>query len=368
MSTQAGVCDENGALLAKEYGFDRVILARETPLSEIKRISAHIETECFVQGALCTCFSGHCYLSSFAGGNSGNRGRCKQPCRQKYALSIDGEKNAENYAISPSDLCVGEDVKKYVEAGVTSFKIEGRMRRGEYVASAVGYYRTLLDGFNASKSQISDLKRTFNRGEYTKGLAFGQDIKFLSRDVQGHVGEKVGVVQSVSGKFVFVQSTHRLSSGDAFKVIRKGKEVGSCFATDFSVQKKATGGFFVETDDKICKGDEIRITTDVKANQRLSNPAPRLRPIEMEVVLSADQTATATISANGKQLVVESDQVFPAATGVGITEEDVVNCFLKTDDLPIVPTVKVKAWGRVFAPKSMLNGSIRHHAHQPVRG
>ena len=78
LSTQAGVCNVYGARLAKRYGFSRVILARETPLADIKKIAAEIETEVFVQGALCTCFSGQCYLSSFAGGNSGNRGLCKQ--------------------------------------------------------------------------------------------------------------------------------------------------------------------------------------------------------------------------------------------------------------------------------------------------
>ena len=85
LSTQAGVCTVEGAKLAKEYGFSRVILARETPLQAIKEIAEIIETEVFVQGALCTAFSGQCYFSSFAGGNSGNRGRCKQPCRKTYA-------------------------------------------------------------------------------------------------------------------------------------------------------------------------------------------------------------------------------------------------------------------------------------------
>ena len=90
LSTQAGVCNQAGAYFAKENGFSRVILARETPLDEIEKITKIIETEVFVQGALCTCFSGQCYFSSFVGGNSGNRGRCKQPCRKQYALDREG--------------------------------------------------------------------------------------------------------------------------------------------------------------------------------------------------------------------------------------------------------------------------------------
>ncbi|MBQ9730216.1 MAG: U32 family peptidase, partial [Clostridia bacterium] len=100
LSTQAGVCSVSGAEFAKECGFSRVILARETPLEVISKITKIIETEVFVQGALCTCFSGECYLSSFAGGNSGNRGKCKQPCRKRYSYNRPGYEEMR-YALSP---------------------------------------------------------------------------------------------------------------------------------------------------------------------------------------------------------------------------------------------------------------------------
>ena len=145
LSTQAGICNEAGAKFALSCGFSRVILARETPLGEIEKIAKIIQTEAFVQGALCTCFSGQCYFSSFVGGNSGNRGRCKQPCRKQYAYNRK-DYEEKSYALSLSDLCVGEGIEKLKAAGVTSFKIEGRMRRAEYVASAVQYYRAILDG------------------------------------------------------------------------------------------------------------------------------------------------------------------------------------------------------------------------------
>ena len=140
LSTQAGVCNAYGARLAKEYGFDRVILARETAIEDIREIAQIIETEVFVQGALCTCFSGQCYFSSFAGGNSGNRGKCKQPCRKRYSIDRDGF-DEYAYRLSLSDLSVGANIGKLIDAGVCSFKIEGRMRRPEYVSAAVGYYK-----------------------------------------------------------------------------------------------------------------------------------------------------------------------------------------------------------------------------------
>ena len=154
LSTQAGVCNEYGARLAKECGFSRVILARETAFPDIAKIAKLIETEVFVQGALCTCFSGQCYFSSFAGGNSGNRGRCKQPCRKLYSIDRSGfEERA--YRLSPSDLCAGANILKLKEAGVYSFKIEGRMRRPEYVAAAVGRYRQMLSGRPGELSALS---------------------------------------------------------------------------------------------------------------------------------------------------------------------------------------------------------------------
>lgn len=186
LSTQAGCCNVYGAELAKVCGFSRAVLARETPIEEVAKISAVIETEVFVQGALCTCFSGQCYFSSFAGNMSGNRGRCKQPCRKKYTISRSGFEEP-SYALSLSDLSVGDRIKELIAAGVSSLKIEGRMRRPEYVAAAVKYYRELLGGGNP-QAAFDALRRAYNRGDYTSGLAFGQDRTFLSQKVQGHIG------------------------------------------------------------------------------------------------------------------------------------------------------------------------------------
>ena len=135
-----------------------------------------IETEVFGQGALCTCLSGHCYFSSFIGGLSGNRGHCKQPCRKRYTLV--GNDNFNGYLLSLSDLCVDKDIKTLIDLGVTSFKIEGRMRSSEYVASAIKYYKGILNN-NLTKQDYINLKTTYNRGDYTKGLAFSQRMETI---------------------------------------------------------------------------------------------------------------------------------------------------------------------------------------------
>ena len=183
LSTQAGVCNIYGAKLALEYGFTRVILARETKKEDIKAISKIIETEIFVQGALCSSFSGHCYMSALIGGNSGNRGLCKQPCRKRYTYYVDGKPIKSGYALSISDLSLGGKIKEYTKLGVTSFKIEGRMRRKEYVGTAVRYYRSLADDLIAEENarHFSDMKQATDRNNLSPiGLGAEENAQLFS--------------------------------------------------------------------------------------------------------------------------------------------------------------------------------------------
>ncbi len=350
LSTQAGVCTESGARFAKENGFSRVILARETAFSEIKKIAKIIETEAFVQGALCTAFSGQCYFSSFAGGNSGNRGRCKQPCRKRYSIDRAGYEE-QAYALSLSDLCVGKDLEKYIEAGVTSFKIEGRMRRAEYVSAAVTYYKTLLSNVDerTEKSALSDLKRTYNRGNYTAGLAFGQDKRFLSRAVQGHIGEKVGVVKVMNGKY-FVETSRLGRSGDAFKILRKGKEIGGA-----AFEKTERRGMTISSSVRLFNGDDVFITTDTAVNEKLLEKQ-KTTEIFLSLYFKEGEKAIAECG----DLVFVSEDVLQSAQNSPITADDIKTCFLKTDGLPMeVRFLNVCVEGNVFLPKSRLNAFRR---------
>lgn len=348
LSTQAGVNNVYGALLAKEYGFERVILARETSLADIKEISEVIQTEVFIQGALCTCFSGQCYLSSFAGGNSGNRGRCKQPCRKLYSIDRRGFED-KAYRLSLSDLSVGEDITKLIEAGVVSFKIEGRMRRPEYVAAAVRYYKDILSG---RQGVISLLKRTYNRGNYTKGLAFGQDKTFISSAVQGHIGEFCGVVEVNNGKYL-CRSAFRCMSGDGFKVLRGGKEI--CGA---SFSGEAKGGFYISTDCRLKNGDKVFITTDVRLNSRLLENKKSGR-IMLNFRIACGEKMRVEI--NGE--TVESTFVVQTAENRPLTREDVVKCFDKVDTYPFTISYgEIQIIGSCFIPASQLN-SFRREAY-----
>jgi len=316
-----------------------VVLARETPIGEIRRISKIIETEVFVQGALCTCFSGQCYFSSFVGNNSGNRGRCKQPCRKRYSIDRKGYEEYA-YALSPSDLCVGEKIFALLGAGVSSLKIEGRLRREEYVRAAVLYYRKLLRG-DATEKDFSRLRRAYNRGDYTRGLAFGQQKDFLSREVQGHIGEKMGNLVLRGGAY-FCGGTAQ--AGDAFKILRGGKEIGG--AVFRSAEKD---GFYLSSMQRLRAGDEVRMTTDAAEYPR----ERRVRRISLAIRAVAGEKTRV----EGGGITLEGD--IPArARSAPLSREEIAACFLKTS-LPLEVTFSDIETKDAFLPKSALNALRR---------
>lgn len=180
-STQLTVHNLSGALEAKQLGFSRVVLAREMSRSEIAAIAsqAQIETEVFVHGALCMCVSGQCYMSSVIGERSGNRGLCAQPCRLPFSS---GRKGDSGYALSLKDLSLAHRVQELVQLGVDSFKIEGRMKRPEYVAAAVSQFKQALEGQQADMDLMAAV---FSRSGFTQGYFDGK----LGQEMFGHPTE-----------------------------------------------------------------------------------------------------------------------------------------------------------------------------------
>lgn len=145
VSTQASVTDSYGVNLFKDFGADRIVLAREVLLDEIKKIkeTTGADLECFIHGAMCYCYSGKCLMSSFLGGRSGNRGRCAQPCRLPYNNS---------YLLSMKDMYTLHILPSLIDAGIDSFKIEGRMKSADYVATVTGIYRKYIDLYYNDRS------------------------------------------------------------------------------------------------------------------------------------------------------------------------------------------------------------------------
>ena len=171
-STQMTIHSLSGVLLCAAMGMKRVVLSRELTREEIRYICANspIEIEVFGHGALCMCYSGQCYMSAMIGGRSGNRGRCAQPCRQSYGYTHWQDK----YPLSLKDNCLVHYLQELEEMGVASIKLEGRMKRPEYVATVTAVYRKALDEGNVTKSMEDALLTAFNRQGFTDGYYTGR--------------------------------------------------------------------------------------------------------------------------------------------------------------------------------------------------
>lgn len=176
-STQMTVTSLEGVRYLEDMGFSRVVLARELSLNEIEHIAknAKAEIEVFVHGAICMSYSGQCLMSSILGGRSGNRGRCAQPCRLPYELTKNGHPCDKGYILSPKDMALIEHLDELKKAGVTSLKIEGRLKSAEYVSAVVGVYRKYLDNPHpVTKEDMRELLNAFSRSGFTDGYLTGK--------------------------------------------------------------------------------------------------------------------------------------------------------------------------------------------------
>lgn len=225
-STQMTVNNAQGAKLLGDLGLTRVVPARECSLAELKKMAdTGVEIEAFAHGALCVAVSGQCLFSSMIGGRSGNRGRCAQPCRLPYQLD-DGTKG---YLLSTRDLMLIDKIPQMRDAGVYSFKLEGRMKRPEYVGVITRAYRDALDAAEArvpyrpSEKTIRDLKQVFNRGGFTEGYVMGRsNAALMSWERPNHWGIRVGRILSGRGPLAKVLLEENLNDGDGLQV--RGRE------------------------------------------------------------------------------------------------------------------------------------------------
>ncbi len=192
-STQMTVTDTSGVKYLNTLGIKRVVLARELSAEKIREISDETdsELEIFVHGALCMCYSGQCLFSSIIGKRSGNRGRCAQPCRLSYSLLENGKEVRDGFLLSPKDLCLADSLDKIKNTKSASLKIEGRLKRGEYVATVTSVYRKYLDnGEKLSDFDYKVLLDAFNRSGFTKGF-FGNETgsQMMTYDNPSNVSE-----------------------------------------------------------------------------------------------------------------------------------------------------------------------------------
>lgn len=230
-STQLTIHNSLGVKELESLGFSRVVLARELHIDEIRTIAktTTLGLECFIHGALCFSFSGQCYFSSFLGGHSGNRGRCAQPCRRLYRY-----RGKEGYYFSPNDFSSIDMLPELVQAGVSSFKIEGRMKSAEYVACVVGAYRMVLDappaGRAAALAEAKELlKLSFGRVPTRGFLASRQPTDIATPSLSGATGRFLGEIRSIRGSRISFETRDRLHVGDRIRVQPKSDMAGKAF-------------------------------------------------------------------------------------------------------------------------------------------
>lgn len=267
-STQMTVTGYEGAAFLESLGVKRVVPARELSLYEIGKIreNTSLEIECFVHGALCYCYSGQCLMSSFIGGRSGNRGRCAQPCRLPYRV-YDGKKllsaDASAYALNTKDICLINDIPKLIEVGITSFKIEGRMKRPEYTAGVAAIYKKYIDRYyeametsDVSKEDYKFLESLFNRDGFSKSYFFE------------HNGRNMMALKNSK-----LSESRNKSANEAYEIVRKNEN---------KIKKHINGSFIIDEDLSV----SLRISDGIYEISCTSEADEALkRPLDKETVL-----------------------------------------------------------------------------------
>ncbi|HAX74237.1 MAG TPA: U32 family peptidase [Firmicutes bacterium] len=355
-STQMTLHNTKGAEFAKSIGADRIVVARENTLEEIQAIKQNVdvEIEAFVHGAICVCYSGQCLMSSMIGARSGNRGACAQTCRLPYEL-IDvktGEtipSNIGNYLLSPRDLNTIDEVGALIEAGVHSFKIEGRLKRPEYVATVVAAYRKAIDQYLAtnqvkvSKQTHADMEQIFNRG-FTKGYLFGETgLDLMSADRPNHKGVLIGEVVGVDRKRLTVQLNAPLHVGDGLRFVSKsvdkdqGQQVQKMFVKNKEVKAANKGLVSFDAPFTAVKGMKVYKTASVELNERVivSDKEVDKLPIYGEVSARLGEPLAMMLWDDFGHVVSASSQaVFEPAQKTPLTTERLTQQLQKTGNTP----------------------------------
>lgn len=357
-STQMALHTAGGVRWAATRGISRVVLARECPLSAVREAAlTGVEVEVFTHGALCASVSGQCLMSSMAGGRSGNRGRCAQPCRQ--AVAFGGENAA---FLSMKDLCLRDHLLALAEAGVTALKIEGRLKRAEYVAVVTAIYRNALDALARGEFKPADsreknaLLQIFHRGGFTKGHLMGaEDAELCATARVGHGGLAVGRVAAVRGGLATVNLMLPLNDGDSLRV-ESAADVELRYA---GRAEASTATLRLRPGEAVRAGDAVYRTTDALQLAAAQALVEKSIPVTLQAVLRAGEPMRLTAGDGGVSVTVAGEAA-QTPKNRPLSAEDIARQLGKLGDTPFVlqGEVAVDA-GEVFAPVSALNAMRR---------
>jgi U32 family peptidase len=367
-STQMTIHNAEGALFLTDLGFKRIVLSRELSLEEIGIISKEygIETEIFIHGALCICYSGQCLMSSIIGGRSGNRGRCAQPCRLPYTL-IDRNSSEERagFLLSPKDMWSLEHIKDFIELGVSSLKIEGRMKRPEYVAGVVSSYRKALDTLNSEarldyNKEKKKLLKLFNREGFSKAYLKGNiGAAMMSYKNPKNTGIYIGKVE----KDMTVILTEDVSINDGITSGEEGFSVSKIIKGNSEVREAFPGDRVKLYPVRYNYRDNLFKTSDYKLLEELSQSYrdPLLKKVKLDINMefSVGEPMRLSCTFGGKDFSAQGD-IVQKALSKPLTSARIEENLKKSGDSPLeIQNVKFLSFQEGFAPISAINSLRR---------
>ena len=393
-STQMTIHNLDGAIALKNLGYSRVVLARESTLSDIDYIcrNANIDIEAFVHGALCISYSGQCLFSSAIGGRSGNRGRCAQPCRMYYNMletsdNVSYKNIGKGFLISPRDLCGLDFIPDLIKAGVKSFKLEGRMKTPEYVAIVTRIYRKYIDlalsdnEYVVDKNDLHDLMLAFNRGGFSKGCLGGDDNHdYVFEEKPSNQGLYIGNISNIDKKngLISLKTNEPLDIGDTFlvqqedhkytisEILKNGSHVKSAAIGDLVTIGRVKGK--LELGDKVFKINSSVISKEIKefnSHEHVKIPlvanfkALIGKPIELEVA-SLDEPGNTYFGLSASA----SSEIQPIeAISNPISKERLIEQLNKTTDTNFeFRQINIEMDDNIYIPKISSINALRRDA------
>lgn len=380
-STQLHIHNEAGIRKMAELGFSRIVLPRETVIEDIERYARlGIELEVFVQGAICVSYSGQCLMSAKKLNRSGNRGACAQMCRMKYRLGYKQDdtfhyvKQEGDYLISPKDLNTLQNVPKLIAAGVTSFKIEGRMKRPEYVALMTSLYRKAIDAYYQHTAldyhrATAEMCKVFNRG-FTSGLMFHQhDKAFINHERPNHIGIPIGKVLARKQNRVSIQLSTSLYQHDGIRFITDQEDVGcmvnKLYHNQLLVNHGEAGSVVeVEVDGYVPKHSRVVKTSDkiqLEELRKSYEQGKRRVPVMMNIELRVNQPARLCVSDDlGHICEVTCDTLVETALKTPLSKDRIFQQLNKTKDtIFYCESIQINADSNCTMPIKELNAMRR---------
>ena len=350
-------------------GFKRLVLAREVSLEQAKEIKdLGIEVEVFVQGALCVSYSGNCLMSSFIGGRSGNRGRCAQPCRHHVELCHD-EKSQSEYAISTKDLMTLDKIEEYRKYDIDSLKIEGRMKREEYVYQVVSSYRKAIDQVEFNfKVELEKIERIFNR-KFTKGYLFNESrTTLLNQDTPSNLGVPLGRIIKTKNNFVYMKLIDDVHVGDGIKFLNENLDgmLLTRMSLDKDFVKVAHAGqviSFSRNNLNLKEGTLVNKTTDSVLNNEIQELMKINKKVPLKLTLKGELNEHLNIIVSDErnnEVEYESSFILEEAKNNPTSKDRIISQMSKFDEYPYYyEEVNYQVNEKVFVPISLLNQARR---------